>query len=71
MSQNDPDWEPGRRVRRVHGAEGLEQVQVPEAEDLDTEEPGHTVWLRGRVNKKVDGRWKRDIGRLEKRVYPA
>ena len=69
MSDNDPNWEPGTRGRRVLGAEGQNEVQVPEAEDLDMEDPGLTVWIRGRVRKRSDGTWKRDIGRLEKRVY--
>ena len=70
MSYNDPDWEPGHRGRRVRGPGGPD-VQVPEIEDLDTDAPGHTVWIRGRVRKGADGQWKRDIGRLVKRVYPV
>lgn len=71
MSNQDHDWEPGNRNRRGRRAEGEAEVQAPEPEDLDWDDPGHTVWIRGRVRKRPDGTWKRDIGRLEKRVYPS
>ena len=71
MSNHDPDWEPRYQAGRVRRAEGQNEVQVPWAADLDADDPGLTVWIRGRVRKGPDGRWKRDIGRLEKRVYVA
>ena len=69
MSHNDPDWEPRHPAGSVRRAEGENEVPAPEAADLDEDDPGLTVWIRGRVRKGPDGRWKRDIGRLEKRVY--
>ena len=68
MSHNDPDWEPRHPAGSVRRAEGENEVPAPEAADLDEDDPGLTVWIRGRVRKGPDGRWKRDIGRLEKRV---
>ena len=74
MSGQDPNWEPRGSRRRVRGAEGAMEAQaehVPEVEDLDQDDPGHVVWIRGRV-KNIDGTWKRSPdSRLQKRVYKS
>lgn len=69
MAENDPEWRPGNRAVRERG--GPVHVQEPEPEDLDAEVEGRTVWIRGRVIKQEDGSWKRNEGRISKRVYPV
>ena len=72
MSHDDPDWEPGNQAGRTVRAEGAGHPGAPELEDLDMEDPGHTVWIRGRVTKDQDGPWRRgNSGRLIKRVYSS
>ena len=70
MSEQDPEWRPGNRPRRGHEAGGA-GIRAPELGDLDEDDLGHTLWIRGRV-KNVGGAWRRDKAeRLEKRVYSS